>query len=831
MKFSRRPQPMNFGDTGPQFLEPNPPHEATDALGFRPLGGADLEHPIALHGAASQSDVSNQLPHDGGGPQATATPPPAWPIWLIAAAVSILWAVAPIAFAVGYRANVAPLQNDAFALAVFALLAIGPAAFVLGAAYLIRQGQKLAFEARRSKAMAEDMLLPALIAAARSGDVALTIREEFSRAGAAADEARSGLLALRESLAFETDKLMGATAQSLRTAEELTGSLGRERTEMAGLAQVLDAQAARVTDAVAQQARMVTDAAGVAESQIREAETTLAARAADLAAAATETSNAARVAGEDLTRHIARLESAGSGVSEQVRSVETGLTEQRVALVALGQGLKADHDAFSKDAGTHAAQLAAFVDEARRAAEEMNLQAVTGSEALTALLSDATLQFRDLAETAQAERDEFGQATAQSLEDVSAIANAQRADLEVQTLAAIEALSAAAQKAGMATAEHAAKAREEVDNLAQAAFNAGQQANKTFEARLEEARSLVEHSAKLVDDASAASARRLDEGVAAARATLDELLALMATVEDNARRLPDAARDQAEQVRTAIGEGMEKLLIQARRTADEAKAIDVDFQNRVQSSAQTLSEAVRLMDASANVLSAATENPAGASASGSSTPDAADIEILELDEAASSPPAAEPTGAVLAERLGLRNRIRLTPTATDREFTAIFETAAGSAAPALPVEGDDEASEGWTWRNLLASLDGADGDGDGERLSETLGAELVRMGIDSERLLPRVRVEEVAAAVQTGDIEGAREVVRKLAPAATRRIARRLFTDEEIKRKSETYIRRYKTMIRDASVRDPEGLALSSLLMEVDGRIFLLLDAAAGDML
>ncbi len=51
-------------------------------------------------------------------------------IYATAAVVSALWALAPIAYAIGYRQNVAPLQNDPFALAVFALLAIGPAAMV-----------------------------------------------------------------------------------------------------------------------------------------------------------------------------------------------------------------------------------------------------------------------------------------------------------------------------------------------------------------------------------------------------------------------------------------------------------------------------------------------------------------------------------------------------------------------------------------------------------------------------------------------------------------------------------------------------------------------------
>lgn len=265
MKFSRRSRPMDF-ETLYEARDdaPGPPLQDAEPLGFRPVEDTGAQAPVAMHGARALA--SGDGSHDYAGLRLDAPPPPGWPIWLIALAVSVLWALAPIAFAVGYRSNVAPLQNDPFALAVFALLAVGPAAFVLGAAYMIRQGQKLAHETRRSKALAEDMLAPALLAAARTGDIAHVIRDEIARAGSAAEEARETLVALREALAFETDKLTGATAQSVRTAQELATTLGRERTEMSGLAQTLDAQAARVADSIGQQAKMVTQATEMAET-------------------------------------------------------------------------------------------------------------------------------------------------------------------------------------------------------------------------------------------------------------------------------------------------------------------------------------------------------------------------------------------------------------------------------------------------------------------------------------------------------------------------------------------------------------------------------------
>ncbi|MCW2573797.1 MAG: hypothetical protein JWO88_3855, partial [Frankiales bacterium] len=162
---------------------------------------------------------------------------------------------------------------------------------------------------------------------------------------------------------------------------------------------------------------------------------------------------------------------------------------------------------------------------------------------------------------------------------------------------------------------------------------------------------------------------------------------------------------------------------------------------------------------------------------------------------------------------------------TDEEFSAVFEAAGGASADAEEPAAEGEA---WTWKDLLASIDGADAEG--ERLQDQLAAELHRMGVEPAKLLPKARIDEIAAAVQTGDAEGARQVVKRLAPAATRRIARRLATEATVKRQALTYVRRYQTLIADAAVRDPEGFLMAGMLAEDAGRLYLLLDAAAGDL-
>ncbi len=858
MKIKKRQSPVDFqhladDDVAPMIVAFKR-DAATDSELVAPeasMAEPRFDNPYELHDAPPLSPAppaSKVMSRSPGVPATRATAPadPAeteaspsgWPIYLAALFVSVTWALAPIAFAYGYRQAKSPFDFDPFVISVLAAMAIGPAGFVWIAAYMIQQGRKLGAEARRAKQLADEMIGPSVAAGIQATDVVLSVREEITRAGRAADEARDTLLALRQALAQESERLIEAASNSARTATGLSETLGRERTELAGLAQTLDAQAASVADTINKQARMVGEAADLAETQLREAEASLAARAADLAAAAGEASDAARTAGEDLTRHIARLETAGVGVSDQVSAVEKGLTEQRAGLVTLAHALRADHEGFAVQSEAHAAKLAEFIAQARLSGVELGDRAVKGGEALRQMISEAAEQFRDLAEAAKAERDEFGQSTLHSLEAVSEAAAQERARLEAQTRAAIEALAEAAEKTRAAAERHATVARDQVDQLSEAAFTAGQKANQVFETRLSEARDLIERSAEMVEQAGAATARKLDEGAVAAHGALQELAKVLADIEARAARLPAAARGQAEQVRQAVADSMDDLMEQARRTAEETQAIDAEFQERVRRNYEMLSEAVRLMGTVAGgvggIAPPVRERPAPpplrvraprpAPPPIIETPaDDEDDDTLELTEAAPEPaaPAEEPP----------RTRLRLTPTATDEEFSQVFEQASGRAPEPAPAKSD---SEEWTWKELLTSLDddepaeAAAGAAEDLSLEELLANEIAKLGIDPAALLPRSRIDDIAAAIEADEADMARENVRRLAPAATRRLVRKLSTDPVLKRRAMTYLSRYQALLAEAVER--EDFMVPTLLQSDAGRIYLLLEAAAGDL-
>jgi hypothetical protein len=746
--------------------------------------------------------------------------PRGWPFYLAASVVSLLWALAPIMFAWGYRREIIPFSSDPFALAVLGLLAVGPMALVWLAAYVAHQGARLAAETRRAQILADTLLQPAALAARGGGTAGEAGRREIEQATAAAGQARDELLALREVLAAESRTLVEAAQASMRTANILTGSLGAEREKMGTLAGALDAQAVSVTDAITRHAKMVAEASDLAETQIREAEAALAARAADLAAAAGEASDAARVAGEDLARQVARLETAGQGVGDQVRTVEESLTQQRAALITVAHGLRAEHEAFAAEAETQRAQLAEVLGHAREGASEIDQSAARGAAALRQLIAEAGERLRDitdisaqeraqLSEAAAEERDRLSEAAARSFDAVAGVAASERNALEAQTRETVDALSVAAEQARRAAESHAQTVRDKIDQLGEAAFAAGQRADSAFETRLAEARGLVEQSARMVEDAGARSAAQLAQGVATARETLVELEKLLADVDARIGQLPADAEAGAEHVRASLARGMEELMASARKAAEETQSIDAAFQDRVRRNYDMLSEAVRLMGVVAGAASTAAPPPPPPTRPTPRAPPAT----------TGPEPAAE---ASAPDDAGLRPRLKLTPTASDDEFKTVFE-AAGGREPAEAAGGD-----AWTWKELLSSMDEAPPSD--ESLASVLIGEIEAMGVDAAALLPRPRIDEIAASIQAGDGPGALEVVRRLAPAAIRRLSRRMISDRRLRAQAERYVRRHQDLVDEARSRGDGGVVTSALLGSDQGRAFLLLDAALADV-
>ncbi len=735
--------------------------------------------------------------------------------YLLAAIASVVWAAAVAVFALGYGARSPGFAYSPLTIAFLALIAVAPMGLIFACAMVVAQARVLTAEARRAKRLTDELIGPTALAAAEAGAVVEAMRGQIAVASEVANQARDHLTALREALAMETEKLADATAHASRTAIGLVETLSRERGELTTLALTLDARSAAVTDAINRQAHMVAEASDLAETQLREAEAALAARAADLAAAAGEAVDASRVATEDLGRQVARMETASTGVGDQLQALEDGLTHQRAALVTVAHALRAEQEDFASLTESRTAALAEFLANAKIDVADLNEATNIGAGALSELIGEARSKFRELAEAAGGERDAFARSAEGTLKDLSEAGAREREHLETAMRSTIEALSAAAVEAREAADVHAEAARARVDLLNEAAFTAGQKADQVFDTRLEQAKGIIEQSAKLVEDAGKEASQRLEAQVAAARDAMDGLNAMMDQVSARAARMPEETSARASEIKAAVDQGLEDLLTSARRAAEETQAIDQAFQERVRRNYEMLSEAVQLMGVVA-------QGGKGASVLQRSTP----AERAASRVAAALPPR-EPTAlAAPAEpaesETALRGRLKLTPTATDDEFKAVFDAAGG--------QGGAAEEPGWTWKELLTTLDGADGEQvvDDARLGDVMFGEIEAMGIDPAALLPKGRIEEIAAAVQTGDAAGGREVVRTLAPAAIRRLARRLISDGPFRTRTLALTSRFGQLIAEASQRDKQGFQAAALLATNPGRAFLLLDAASG---
>ena len=444
-----------------------------------------------------------------------------------------------------------------------------------------------------------------------------------------------------------------------------------------------------------------------------------------------------------------------------------------------------------------------------------------------------------------------------------AVADQSNALLEQASHAADERFAAAA-----------ARAHAVADQSAAMLDQANRQADERFAAAASRAHALVDQSAAMIDEAGERSAARLESNLAAVRQALSDLDHALNDIDGRASRLPEAARARVDEIRTAVEAGIASVSAAAQKAAAETLAVDAAFQDRVKRNYDMLTEAVRLMTVVNGAAAATSVRPDPASEPRLSVRAQARVErvqqrhaddmatphesvapqqpiapqqpvapqqpILRRPEPQPQPlpqvqPQPEPASAGVPS--AQRPKLRLTPTQADNEVKSAFEP-----APRREVEG-------WTWRDLLNGMDnrGSDGptppkspeaptaqpridDAEFDDLADRIIDEIAALGVDPNALLPRTRIEEAAAAYQRGDFDGARLVARRVAPAAVRRIARRILTEQGLRDQADRFAIRYEALIDEAARKDHDGFRVQALLNSDPGRAFLLIDAAIGDL-
>jgi hypothetical protein len=721
--------------------------------------------------------------------------------YVVAGMAAALW-IGGIAAWLAFEVGSGAVELEPLRLAVYALIAFAPAGMAIMLAHAVRQGSGLVIETRRARELSDALIAPTALAARQTGDVLHALRNEIDQASLAAERARNDMAMLREALFQETTRLNEAAETAGGTARRLAEQLGNEREKMQILATRMDSQASGVIDAVERQSRMVVDASDLAQTQLREAEAALASRAADLAAAANEAQDAARVAADDLARQTLRLENAGSGVTEQIQSVEEGLGQQRAALVTAAYALRTDQEDFSAQVESQRAQLSEQLSAARSAAGELGATSSRTTETIRDLVEAATDQFRALVEMSQREADGFDAATKMALDRFEALAAEARDVLVEETRAALNALQATAEESREAASHAAEQARIRAERLGEALFDAAQKADQAADARIDSARKIVIETTGLVDVAGDRALERLELTVERMTSALTRIDETIGDLDERAARMPEETQKRVEAVRASVEEGLDALAAASRKAAADTEALDVGFQERVRRNYDMLTEAVRLMgvvSGDAPVLRRREPVPAVGT-------DAAGSDVGRLPKARGDEPRSP----------GLRGRLKLEPMAGSEALTSdgldwndLVDDGPGEApldleTPAMPAEAS-------------------------EALEERIVAAIRRMGVDPNALLPRARVEEAAHALAGRNPDGARQIVRRVAPAAVRSVSRRVLTDPDLRTDAEAFVRGFS---RDLATRAAagDGAGLLGRLASAGGRAFMLLDAAVGDL-
>jgi len=839
---SRPPrQPLNLTDPEPEVA----PSAVSDPGDMAARAGSDPERPLserrrrrmAEEARLAQDRLSLEVPKAaeaqteaaplavaaGGAPVASEPAPPPAPIparrppqnagqsaYVVAGLATLLW-IGGVAAYLAYEVGAGAVELEPLRLAVYAMIALAPAGLALMLAQAVRQGARLATETRRARELSEALVAPTALAAQQTGEVLQSLRADIDHAAIAAERARNDMTLLREALTQETQRLNEAAEAASRTARRLQESLGQERAAMADLGQRLDVQATGVVDAVERQSRMVADASDLAQTQLREAEAALAARAADLAAAAAEAQDAARLAADDLARQTLRLENAGSGVAEQIQSVEEGLGQQRAALVTAAYALRTDQEDFSAQVESQRAQLVEQLSASRAASSDLGQTSVAATESIKDMIEAATDQFRALVEMSQREADGFDNATKVALDRFETLAAEARDALLEETRRALEALEATAAQSRLAADEAAHQAQIRADRLGEALFDAAQKADQAADTHIDGARRIAVETAELVDQAGERAVSRLETAADRLQILLDTVDRSMTELDRRAAELPEQARERVDAVRAAVEEGLQALTVASRKAAEDTEALDASFQDRVRRNYEMLTEAVRLMGVvSGDTPVARRREPPPPSAE-------AEPEPLRPAPRPPEPPRAEPEGrAGLRGAFGLRNRLRLEPAQSPPA-----ETGGGPLDWSDLVEGGAEEPP--------LDLDTPVSAADFESLSERVTQSIRRMGVDPNALLPRARVEEAAAALTDRDADRARQIVRRVAPAAVRSVSRRVLSDAGLRADAEAYVRGFSALLGDYA-RAGDAESLLNRLASDGGRAFMLLDAAVGDL-
>ncbi len=769
--------------------------------------------------------------------------------------VSLFWALGLIAFVIGAQSDLSAFRVEPFRIVVLAFLALFPIGLIFAGAFALRVAAALSRQAQRTAALADAMLAPAAQATVQASDLVESLRSQVDHAVRAVRLAHNDLSELAQRLKAETDRIADATQIARGATQTVTRALEAERVSIGNVSERLNLQATGILESVDRQARMVADASDLAQTQLREAEASLSATTAEVLAIVHDVNETTRTATTDLDRQTQRLETAGAGVVDQIRSVEDNLGQQRAALVSAALSLRADQEDFAVHIENQRAQLTEALAITRVATVDLGETSARGVDVLRDIVISAQENFRAVGQASENERTAFETRIHATLSNISMMAADARDDLIEETRRALEQLNAAATDARKAADLAAQTAQQRVDRLNETIFEASKKADEVFDSRFAAARRLIEDSAGLIIEAGDQTADKLDQSFAHTRQTIAEVHVALNELTQSANHLPAMAQEQLHDIRRSVEDGLLAMTAAAKKAALETEAVDQAFQERVRRNYDMLTEAVRLMGVISgdSPLSSVPMDAPIRDYGRPAQPINTQPRQQPAPQASYSPPPmaapplrpATPSASSSAQRLRLSSaetRSSPGPQPSSQSFAQPRQPLPQASPQPSPQSAASRAPDGgWSWRELLGGMEGREApttpssapqpppDRDFDALDAVMIGEVNAMGVDAAALLSRTRIEETISAIMAENNEGARQVVRRVAPAAIRRLGRRLAQDHGLRQQANEFVSFYDQQLNIALMSKDVSRSLQEVLANDTGRAYLLLDAALSE--
>ncbi|WP_461343813.1 tipN [Brevundimonas sp. GN22] len=583
----------------------------------------------------------------------------------------------------------------------------------------------------------------------------------------------------------------------------------------------------------------IDEAAGMAErarqelTQLREILLTEATRLSDAARTAqAATQNITRTMGDERQQ----LATLGETLDSKALSVADAVQRQAQMVVEASDMAQAQLREAEAALAARAADLAAAANEAqdaaRVAAEDLGRQTLrletagTGVSEQIKAVEDGLSQQRAALVTAA-----YSLRTDQ--EDFAAQIESQRAQF----------------------IDHLSETRTAANDLNQTGDQIAEGIKNQVEAVLEQFRTLVNMSQREAEGFDAATKLSLDKFEALAAESRDRLLAeTRAAVETlnraslEQRQLAEQALQQAQIRADRLGESLfdaarqaddaaESRIAGARRIVDETlKLVDhtgMEAMSRLETLTQRMNEALGRIETSVRDLDDRTARlPEEAAQRMAAVRQTAEQSLASLTDASRR-------AAAEAEALdmGFQDRVRKNYEMVNEAVRLMGSTPNEPHAPAddlspriplraaPPLHETRAPAQSAPWASSYAepvppapvamSV-----------LTERAVSAIRRMGVDPNALLPRARIEDAAYALARQDVTRARQIVRRVAPAAVRSVNRRVTADQELHRDILGYVERYAAAL--AEYGDDQHTVNARLATD-DGRAFLIYDAALND--